>query len=114
MVRMSNPFQSPQVPQPYPPHPMEGDSTGGVIPYKNMPALLAYYLGILSLVCCFVAVPFGVAPLVLGIIGLQRRAANPAIHGTAHAWIGIVLGALNLLVCVLILGAILIPMLARH
>jgi len=37
---------------------------------------------------------------VLGFVGLQRRAANPAIHGTAHAWIGIVLGVLNILVSV--------------
>ena len=27
-----------------------GDATGGVIPYKNLPALLAYYLGMFSLV----------------------------------------------------------------
>jgi hypothetical protein len=100
---MSNPYLPPHQPQPFPPHPQEGDSTGGVIPYKNMPALLAYYLGILSLICCLFAVPFGIVPLVLGIIGLKRRAANPAIHGTAHAWIGIVLGALNLVACLLII-----------
>ncbi|MCI0359810.1 MAG: hypothetical protein L0211_15140 [Planctomycetaceae bacterium] len=93
---MSNPYSSPQYPQQYPPPP-QGDATSVVIPYKNVPALLAYYLGILSLVCCFVGVPFGIVPLVLGIVGLQRRAANPAIHGTAHAWIGIVLGGLNIL-----------------
>jgi hypothetical protein len=99
---MSNPYQSPNQPQypqypQYPPNPSEGDSTGGVIPYKNMPALLAYYLGIASLICCVVVTPFGIVPIVLGIIGLQKRAANPAIKGSVHAWIGIVLGAINFL-----------------
>lgn len=31
----------------------EGDSTGGVIPYKNMPALIAYYCGVFSILPCF-------------------------------------------------------------
>jgi hypothetical protein len=100
---MSNPYQPSQMPPQLPPPPAESDATGGVIPYKNMPALLAYYLGILSLICCLFAVPFGIVPLVLGIVGLKRRAANPAIHGTAHAWIGIILGALNLVACLLII-----------
>ena len=30
----------------------QGDATGGVIPYKNGPALAAYYLGIFSLIPC--------------------------------------------------------------
>jgi len=106
---VSNPFQSPQ----YPP-PAEGDATSVVIPYKNMPALLAYYLGILSLVCCLFAVPFGIVPLVLGIVGLQRRAANPAIHGTAHAWIGIVLGGLNVVLCLAVLVVFLIALVSKH
>ena len=107
---MSNPFSdqhAPYSPSTYP-HPPEGDSTGGVIPYKNMPALLAYYLGILSLVCCMFGVPFGIVPLVLGIVGLRRRAANPVIKGSAHAWIGIVLGGLNLVFSILIIVTIVI------
>lgn len=100
-----SPYSQPQYPPPFPP---EGDSTGGVIPYKNMPALLAYYLGILSLVCCIVGIPFGIVPLVLGIVGLKRRAANPAIKGSAHAWIGIVLGGLNLVVTLLAILAFVI------
>ena len=32
--------------------------------------------------------------VVLGIIGLRARAKNPAIKGSVHAWIGIVLGGL--------------------
>jgi hypothetical protein len=116
---MSNPYQppnSPQYPQypHYPPNPTEGDSTGGVIPYKNMPALLAYYLGIASLICCLVAIPIGIVPVVLGIVGLQKRAANPAIKGSVHAWIGIVLGGLNFLLSIVIWVIVLLGQVAQR
>ena len=77
----------------------QGDSTGGVIPYKNAPALIAYYLGIFSLIPCLglaVAIP----AVILGIMGLQKYKQNPAVRGTAHAWIGIVLGT----ICTLLWG----------
>ena len=71
----------------------DGDSTGGLIPYKNPPALIAYYLGLFSLFPCLGAV-LGLTALVLGIIGLRRRNANPAIKGSVHAWIGIIMGGI--------------------
>ena len=76
-----------------PPAKPQGDATGGVIPYKNVPALLAYYLGLASLLPC-IGIFFAVPALVLGIIGLRKRAQNPAVKGSVHAWIGIVLGGL--------------------
>jgi hypothetical protein len=100
---MSNPYQPP-LPAPNHPQPQpigEGDSTGGVIPYKNPHALTAYYLGILFLICCITPLPLGLIPLVLGIIGLKKRAQNPVIKGSVHAWIGIVLGAFSTLGSVL-------------
>lgn len=69
------------------------DSTGGIIPYKNPHALIAYYLGLFSLfplLGFFLAVP----ALVLGIMGLRNRSRNPKIRGAAHAWIGIIMGGL--------------------
>ncbi|MGI9469098.1 MAG: hypothetical protein ACR2OA_18410 [Rubripirellula sp.] len=69
----------------------QGDATGGVIPYKNPPALIAYYVSLLSLLP-LIGIPFGIASFILGIIGLKKRAANPVIKGAAHAWIGIILG----------------------
>ena len=76
------------------PAPVEqGDSTGGIIPYKNGPALAAYYLGIFSIIPCF-GLLLAIPALILGIIGLKKRKANPAIKGTAHAWIGIILGGI--------------------
>jgi hypothetical protein len=74
----------------------EGDATGGIIPYKNPPALIAYYLGLFSL---FPVLGFflGVAALVLGIIGLKKRQENPAVKGSVHAWIGIGCGTVTAL-----------------
>jgi uncharacterized protein YqgC (DUF456 family) len=71
----------------------EGDATGGIIPYKNPAALIAYYLGIFSILPC-IGILLAVPALILGIIGLQQRNKNPAIKGSVHAWIGIVMGGL--------------------
>lgn len=67
----------------------EGDATGGVIPYKNMPALIAYYCGVFSIIPCF---PIGLAAVVLGIMGLKKAKQHPQVRGKAHAWIGIIAG----------------------
>ncbi len=96
---MENPYQSPQESSEPPRAPGEGDATGGVIPYKNMPALLAYYLGLLSLVTCILPIPLGIVPVVLGIIGLRKRARQPEVRGSAHAWIGILVGGFTALCC---------------
>lgn len=70
-----------------------GDATGGVIPYKNPKALIAYYGGIAGLFPVL-GLPFAIAAFVLGILGLLDRSKNPAIKGSVHAWIGIILGAI--------------------
>ena len=45
----ANPYESPKSERTRPAgHPSEGDATGGIIPYKNPKALIAYYLGIFS------------------------------------------------------------------
>ncbi len=67
------------------------EAVAGLIPYKNPPALIAYYLGLFSLLPCF---PLGIAAFILGIIGLRNVKRNPEVHGTVHAWIGIVMGFL--------------------
>ena len=65
------------------------DAASHVIPYKNPAALIAYYCGIFSILPCF---PLGIVAFILGIIGLKKVKQNPAVHGTVHAWIGIVAG----------------------
>ena len=94
-----------------PPDPaQQGDGTGGVIPYKNPKALIAYYLGIISGLP-LIGLPFGMAAFVLGIMGLKARKQNPVIKGSAHAWIGIGCGGLftvlwGLMVIALIIGMV--------
>lgn len=111
----SNPYAGPaQAGQQYPQQQNqprhEGDATGGLIPYKNPKALIAYYLGIVS-GFPLLGLPFGIAAFVLGILGLRDRKRNPAIKGAAHAWIGIGCGGIftlfwSLVVVGLILTAV--------
>jgi len=90
-----NPYQSSDNPfgAARPQSASEGDATGGVIPYKNPAALAAYYLGLFSMLPC-IGLALAIPALILGIIGLRNRARNPAIKGSVHAWIGIVMGAI--------------------
>ena len=74
----------------------QGDSTGGVIPYKNPPALISYYLGIVGLFP-IIGVPIGIAAIVLGFKGLKKHKENPIVAGKVHAIIGISLGFLQFL-----------------
>jgi hypothetical protein len=92
--------------------PVQGDATGGIIPYKNPPALVAYYLGLFSPVIPLLGLLMGIAALILGIVGLRKRKANPMIKGSVHAWIGIVLGGIAIGEYVLI--AVMIVMRAKH
>ena len=70
-----------------------GDATGGLIPYKNIPALLAYYFGVFSLIPV-VGLILGLAAFVLGIMGLSKAKKHPEIKGKVHAWVGIIMGCL--------------------
>ncbi|MBT5598334.1 MAG: DUF4190 domain-containing protein [Planctomycetaceae bacterium] len=89
----ANPYITPQAEQvtyvpPQHGQDTQGDATGGIIPYKNKHALIAYYLGIFSFF-----IPFsGIGSIILGVKGLQARKQNPVIKGSAHAIVGIVAG----------------------
>ncbi len=83
-----------------PPAPEQGDGgVSTVIPYKNAPALIAYYVGVFCIACppilCFPAI-------ILGVIGLRRVKENPALKGTAHAWIGILSGSFFLILSIVV------------
>jgi hypothetical protein len=69
----------------------EADATGGIIPYKNPHALIAYYCGVFAVIPCF---PIGLVGLVLGILGLKHARLHPQSKGKVHAWVGIVAGGL--------------------
>lgn len=89
------------------PAPVQGDVTGGVIPYKNPQALLSYYFGIFGLVP-LLGIPFALAAIILGIVGLKRRKLTPAVRGQVHAWIGMVLGASSLLGHIVVIALIIV------
>lgn len=72
------------------------DAAAVIVPYKNVPALVGYYLGVFSLIPCLGGV-LALGALPLGIVGLRKARANPGAHGTGHAIVAIVLGSIVLL-----------------
>lgn len=68
-----------------------GGGLGALIPTKNPSALTAYYLGIFSIIPCL-AIPMGIAAVVLGLRGLKLFQEHPEVRGKAHAWVGIIAG----------------------
>jgi hypothetical protein len=92
-----NPYAVPSTPsqQQYQYQDQQGDATGGLIPYKNPPALIGYYLGYLGLLP-IIGIPFAIAAIVLGIIGLKKKKRNPIVRGTGHAIFAIVAGLIGL------------------
>ena len=55
-----------------PPIIIDSDSTlGGLIPAKNVPGLIAYYLGVFSVIP-FLGIPMGIAAFILGIKGVRK------------------------------------------
>jgi hypothetical protein len=95
-------------PLPHPAATPPPDSTiATIIPYRNVSALIAYYLGVFSIIPC-VGFVLGIAAFILGIIGLKRARQYPEAKGKVHAWIGIILGAFVVLAhiaCVIIIFA---------
>ena len=79
-----------------------------IIPYKNGYALAGYYTSIGALIP-FVGNIAGPVAIFLGVKGLKAVNANPKVHGTAHAWIAIILGSIATL---LYWGIILVAVLA--
>ncbi len=107
---LSNPYRE-AGPNPYRDDVVQAEAVGSdegiatFIPYRNASALTAYYLGLFS---CFPALgfPLAIVALVLGIRGLRAVRANPSVHGTAHAWIGLICGAIGFVLNLLIISAI--------
>ena len=96
----------PRAPQPHYATAADDDQDGysGVIPYRNKPALIGYYCAVFALIPLF---PIGLAALAFGVVGLKRVRRDPRVRGTAHAWIGIIVGGgLGILWLLLSLGMV--------
>lgn len=75
------------------------DAIDHLIPTKNPPALIGYYLGCFSVIPCLM--PFlGPAAIVYGMKGLRAAKSNSNLPGAGHAVTAIALGALSTLVFV--------------
>src|SRR5262249_37328365 len=70
---------------------------GSLIPYENPKALVGYYCAVFGLIPCLGLV-LGPTALAMGIIGLRYVREKPDAGGTAHAWVGILLGGLDTLI----------------
>lgn len=70
------------------------DAAATIIPYRNPPALIAYYCGVFSLIPCL-GLPLGIAAIPLGIVGLRKHRRQPSAKGSVHAWVGILLGSIT-------------------
>lgn len=89
--------------------PQKSSSYDGIVPYRNPRALIAYYLGVFSIIP-----GLGIAAFVLGILGLKHAKANPEAKGVVHAWIGIIVGGLfGFGYLVLVVLAFVLPALER-
>ena len=86
--------------------PPSTDATGGVIPYKNPPSLIGYYLGVFSLIPVL-GLLLGPAAIILGIIGFRAYLKERRKRGQVHAWVAIILGTLALIGNLAIVGLIL-------
>jgi hypothetical protein len=73
------------------------DGLGKLIPTRNPPALVGYYLSIFGLfpMC---GLPLSVTALILGIMGIRRCYKQPGLPGIAHGWIATLLGGFMTLV----------------
>lgn len=91
----------------------EGDSTGGLIPYKNPKALIAYYLGLFS-IFPVLGLFMAIAALFLGRRGLADVKEQPVIKGQVHAWIGIGCGSIGLLFNLVLVGVVIVALAARR
>ncbi len=89
-----------------------------VVPYRNKPALISYYLGLFSLsslipILGLVGVGMAIAAFVLGIKGRRLAKDHPEAKGIAHAWVGILGGALWGILGILMHALIIAALVAR-
>lgn len=70
-----------------------------IVPVRNKPALVAYYLGVFSLAALIpflgvVGIGMGIVAVVQGLKGRRLVLDHPEVKGKIHAWVGILFGGL--------------------
>jgi hypothetical protein len=93
--RRDEPDDYDDLPADRPRRPREGgEGFATIVPYRNGPALAAYYTGVFGLIP-ILGFLLGPIALVLGIVGLVKARRDPKAHGTGHAIAGILLGVID-------------------
>jgi hypothetical protein len=82
-----------------------GSGVEMIIPYRNVAGLIAYYLGIFSILGGFV---LGVPAVILGIIGVKNANLHPEVRGKIHAWVGIILGSFMTVVSLAVIALLIV------
>jgi len=89
-----------------PPIPVNDGTFGGLIPYRNTPALIGYYLAVFSIIPCL-GIFLGIAGFILGLMGLRLAREHPECRGVGHSWVAIIVGGLfgfGYLIAALLMG----------
>jgi hypothetical protein len=73
----------------------DGEGVEKLIPYRNGPALAAYYCGVFGLIP-FLNVILSPIAFILGIIGFIKARKDPRARGAGHAITGIILGLISI------------------
>jgi hypothetical protein len=80
------------------------EAVATVVPYRNKPALIGYYLAIFGCLFAILIPVLGfvmpIAAIILGTRGLKAVKADPKVHGTAHAVIALAGGILGTLLAI--------------
>jgi hypothetical protein len=91
-----------------------------LIPTENVDATWAYYFGIFSLLSFIpifgfiLGLPLGIRALMWGMRGRDYASQHPGANGGIHAWIGIILGIVSIVVSALYLILLVIVFNTRH
>jgi len=98
--------------------PPAGDEVSStIIPYRNKPALIGYYLGIFGCLFAIIIPVLGfimpIAAIILGKKGLRAVKADRRVHGTAHAYIAIIGGIIGTLLALFNLTVVVMVLLDR-
>jgi hypothetical protein len=73
------------------------EAMSSIIPWRNKCALIGYYLGIFGLIP-LLGIPFALAAIVLGALGIGHWKRNHRSHGLVHSIVAILCGLLGLLI----------------
>ena len=100
------PVQEAGYPRPANVQPQQNDALQALIPTKNPPALVSYYVGVASLICIFAPILSPIS-IYFGVKAMRMIKEQPGLPGKGHAITGFVLSGFSLAVFLFLLVVIL-------